>query len=139
MAKEPASAEEEFQYYTQKAGDIGRQLGLAGLAVVWLFHFAVADETGSPAIGLNESFKTPVILFIASLGLDALQYLLGALLWGIAFHQDSGGRAYQDKGPNIAAIVVPVYLIAVKLILMAVGYGYLLSALTDHTHWLALN
>ena len=81
---------ENYYFYTGKASDIVGQLGLAAIAVVWVFK---VDRAGQPTI--------PRALFIAAgwailtLAIDALQYLYGAAAWGI-FHRIKE-RAGQDQ------------------------------------------
>ncbi len=133
MAKE--TSEDEFKYYTQKAGDIARQLSLAGVAIIWLFHTTVPGASNEINIGIPIQFRLPVLLFVVSLGLDAVQYLVGSFLWGLAFHDDPEGNAYQNKCKNIAAIIVPVLLIFAKLGFMAAAYWYFYDAIQEIIVW----
>lgn len=68
-------ARENQYYYSGKAGDVGRQLALGGIAAVWILH-------GQPG-----SLQFPVVLlealvgFLLALGLDFLQYWISASIW----------------------------------------------------------
>lgn len=133
MAKE--TSEDEFKYYTQKAGDIARQLSIAGVAIIWLFHITVPDSSGNINLGIPIQFKLPILLFVVSLGLDAAQYLAGSFLWGLAFHADPAGDAYQNECKNIAAIIIPVLLIIAKLGFMVAAYCYFYDAIQANIVW----
>ena len=54
----PTTVEDEVVYHTGKAGDIVRQLGLAGLAVVWLFHLSAVSPS-QPA-GVTHDVRLPI-------------------------------------------------------------------------------
>ena len=57
-------------------------LGLAGVAVIWLFR--VGEKTGG--IVYSTIFLWPLVLFVLALGFDLLQYAYKAAAWGI-FHR----------------------------------------------------
>lgn len=69
-------------YYTAstKAGDVSRQSGFAGIALIWIFKSA--NSSSSEAFTLPEELFWPALLIILSLGLDLLQYFLKAGIWG---------------------------------------------------------
>ena len=69
---------EAYYFYTGKTSEIIRYLGLAGIAIIWIFRFESAS-----AISLPRNFLLPTILLIIGLGLDLLQYLAGSIIWGI--------------------------------------------------------
>jgi hypothetical protein len=68
-------------YYdaTDKVSDIVRQLGLAGIAVIWIFRSG-ADSGG---IKYSHSLIWPLGLFVLTLAADLLQYMYKSLLWGM--------------------------------------------------------
>jgi hypothetical protein len=69
----------EFYYFNSgKTSDLIRQLGLAGIAVIWLFK---SDVQGAPKI--PEALSLPLMLIILGLGLDFLQYAVATSIWGI--------------------------------------------------------
>jgi len=69
---------EAYYFYTGKTSEIIRYLGLAGIAIIWIFRFESAG-----AISLPRDFLLPTILLIIGLGLDLLQYLTGSIIWGV--------------------------------------------------------
>lgn len=72
---------EEYYFRSGKASDICRQLGFAGIALIWVFKANTANGGGIP-----EALLFPGLLIIAALSLDFLQYFVGALIWG-GFHR----------------------------------------------------
>ncbi len=72
---------ERYSRASSKAGDIGRQLALAGLAIVWLFGGGGVSADGG--LRLHSTGLVWVgLLLVLALGLDFLQYVYGALAWG---------------------------------------------------------
>lgn len=70
-------------YYTQsaKASDVARQLGFAGIAIIWIFNKGADDQVALPSLLIWAG------LFIAiGLAADFLHYALAAAIWG-AFHR----------------------------------------------------
>ncbi|MES1243300.1 MAG: hypothetical protein ABUT39_16935 [Acidobacteriota bacterium] len=61
---------ERYSQFTTKASDVNRQVGLAGLALIWLFK---AQNNKIPV-----DLFPPALLLVAALGLDLLQYLIAA-------------------------------------------------------------
>lgn len=74
-------AREAYDTFSWKASDIARQLGFAGLAIVWLS--AIQGEEGAR---LPHRLALATGLIVTSLALDLLQYLYGSVAWGI-FHR----------------------------------------------------
>jgi len=68
----------KYYYNSRKAGDICRNLGLAGLALIWAFRVATPDGVVIP-----QDMRWAGILLVAGLGFDFLQYVIGAIIWGI--------------------------------------------------------
>lgn len=63
-----------------KASDIARQLGFAGIALIWIFKSM--NGSSSEAFTLPEELFYPALLIILALGLDLLQYFIKAGIWG---------------------------------------------------------
>jgi hypothetical protein len=61
-----------------KASDIVRQLGFAGIALVWIFK---TDQAGRFLV--PSDLFLPATLIVVGLSLDLLQYILGTAAWGI--------------------------------------------------------
>lgn len=127
--------EVEFKYYTQKAGDVARQLCFAGIAIIWLFHTAANGDGEAAKVAIPDHFKSSAGWLIAALVVDAAQYLAGSVLWGIALYMHPTGDAYSNQTANKAAIGLSTLLIAVKLILVSFAYWYLYDAVTGSTLW----
>ena len=132
---EQVTVEQEFKYYTRKAGDICRQLCLAGVAIIWLFHLSAPGSLDGAPFGVPIEFRTPLSLFILSIGVDVIQYLLGAVLWGLALYPDPGREALKYRCQNIAAVVVSVCMIWLKLFFMLAAYCFLLEAVRGNIGW----
>lgn len=71
-------ARELYYFYSGKTSDLVRQLGLAGIAVIWIFKYEVE---GVPKI--PEALLPPLILIVLGLALDLLQYAVATSIWGI--------------------------------------------------------
>lgn len=78
---EPSEAREIYYFNSGKASDIVRQLGLAAIAIAWVFK---TDTAGKPEI--PSTLIAAAAWAIVTLSLDALQYLYATAAWGI-FHR----------------------------------------------------
>lgn len=87
---------ERYSYYSGKASDIVRQLGFAGIAVVWLFKTEVDDEWKIPVELLPAAG-----LIVLTLLLDFMQYVVGSLVW--AGYNASKERAGTTEDPEFLA------------------------------------
>jgi hypothetical protein len=74
-----AKVEDEFLYYTQRAGEVCRQLGLAGVGAVWILQRAQSPEQGFQRLPWD--LKISLGFIFAGLAVDALQYGIGSWLW----------------------------------------------------------
>ena len=66
-----------YYEHTRKVSESVTKLAFAGIAIVWLFRAGEGLDSKLP-----ESLLLPVLLFAATLGLDLLHYLVGAITWG---------------------------------------------------------
>lgn len=64
---------EHYTAQTAKLSEVSRSLGLAGLAIVWIFR----SEAGR----IPPLLFVPAGLFVLSLAADLLQYMIGAWNW----------------------------------------------------------
>lgn len=71
-------ARDLYYFYSGKTSDLVRQLGLAGIAVIWIFKY---DVQGIPKI--PQALLPPLILIVLGLALDLLQYAVATSIWGI--------------------------------------------------------
>jgi hypothetical protein len=113
-------------YYTHSgnASSVARQAAFAGIALIWVFN----NKTGSN-ISLPIQLLWPALFLIIGLGLDMLQYIFAAAIWG-SFHRikEKQLRAIPDPDadPEVSA---PSYLNWPALLcfwgkLAAVAAGY---------------
>jgi hypothetical protein len=80
-------AREAYYQHTGRASDVLRQLGVAGIGVIWVFK-AEADGAAS----IPHPLLLPALLLVAGLFLDLLQYVLASAVWG------SYARIQERKG-----------------------------------------
>lgn len=80
-------AREAYYQHTGRASDVLRQLGVAGIGVIWVFK---AEVNGLSAI--PHPLLLPALLLVAGLFLDLLQYVLASAMWG------SYARMHERKG-----------------------------------------
>jgi hypothetical protein len=73
-------SKEYYSFFTGKVSDIVRQLGLAGIGLVWVFKI---DLNGKPVI--PPDLITAAKWVVIGLGLDLLQYVYGSFVWGIFY------------------------------------------------------
>lgn len=66
-----------YDYFSGKTSDIIRYLGLAGIAIVWIFRTESTDK-----ISLSHHLLLPTILLIMGLSLDLFHYIAGTIIWG---------------------------------------------------------
>ena len=121
MPTTPSTIEDEVSYYTEKAGDINRKLGLSGIAIIWFYRFITEKE-----ILLPGELKWPLGLIMISLVIDALQYSGGTILWFHRWTPATGTTAASKSSRLIRALFS---VVVAKLLLMIVAYGWLLYIL----------
>src|SRR5712691_3895208 len=117
------TVKEELAYYTGKAGELVRLLGLGALATIWLFH----SSTPTAPNTLPMELKCATILVIGALAVDALQYVTGSIVWGVKTLNST--VAGQDAADQHGAIVTMFVFIAIKSTLLAAAYVLLLLKL----------
>jgi hypothetical protein len=91
-----ADARSAYDYFSGKASDIVRQLGFAGIAIIWVFKEEVGGEIQIPQLLLWAG-----LLIILTLAFDLVHYAAGTLVWG-AFHR-SKERAGVSEEVEFAA------------------------------------
>ncbi len=84
---------DEADYFSAKASDISRNFAFAGIAIIWIFKISKEDFIDLP----NELYL-PLLLFVFSLFLDLLQYIIGYLLWSryVKKQEDEGKKVDDD-------------------------------------------
>lgn len=121
-------------YYekTAKASDITRQLGFAGIAIIWVFKTEVAGLLTIP----NE-LRLAGVLVVISLALDFLQYVYASSAWGI-FHRfkekerdnkEARGIAFTDDFQAPDQINWPTLIFFwMKLTVLSIAYGIMIAS-----------
>lgn len=109
----------DYYFFSGKVSEIARQLGLAGLAVIWIFKIEKSGPLAVPS-----ELYLPAKLFVVSLALDLLQYAVSTAIWG-AFHRYHEWKEIKDD----AELEAPSYfnwpsncLFWGKLVLVLAGY-----------------
>jgi hypothetical protein len=90
---------EDYYFFSGKTSEIVRQLALAGIAVIWIFHF---NDNTKPVVPRN--LIVPIFLFAITLSLDLLQYVYATIAWGI-FHRYNEKKKVKkpQDNPNLLA------------------------------------
>jgi hypothetical protein len=73
-----AFVQSRYKYYSEKASDRVRQLGFAGIALIWIFRRNANGE-----LQLPEQLIPPALALILALACDFLQYVAGTLIWAV--------------------------------------------------------
>lgn len=124
---------DQLSYYTQKASDLNRQLGLAALALIWLFKISPTTEQTHSAI-LSSSFKGPLALIIISLAIDVFQYFLGTLVWAVKWLCAKIDEPAYGKTYSVGCLVT---LGLSKLVFMFAAFVWLLFVVLYRISWSA--
>lgn len=92
---------ENFQLFSGKASDGARQLGFAGIALIWIFSGGRPASPRQP-----EQLRLPLALLVFALGLDLLQCTVQTIILS-CFHRYHEKTRYIDEDPEKVA---PPYL-----------------------------
>ena len=86
---------ERYEYFSGKASDILRQLGFAGIALIWVFR----DES---QYNIPAELVPAGILIVIGLALDLLHYVTGTAIWGIyhRWKERHGGKGTEFLAPR---------------------------------------
>ena len=118
---------QNYYDYSGKASDIIRQLGLGGIAIIWIFHVS-----RSSVLAIPESLFLPLKLIVLGLAFDLLQYVVGALIWSI-FHrakEKTGiSQEHEFKAPGMINWPA-IFFFYSKALLVLVAYGYIFNYLS---------
>ena len=121
-------AREHYYFFSGKTSEIIRQLGFAGIAVIWIFKHEVQ---GTPKI--PEALLLPLGLIIFGLACDLLHYAIATSIWGI--YQRNKEKSGTDehtsfKAPRQFNWPAIVFFI-LKVISIVVAYIYILLYVSD--------
>jgi hypothetical protein len=106
---------------SRKASEILRQLGFAGIAIVWFF--GGGEVTGGGEINVNPALLVPGAFIIVALLFDFLQAAYNTALWGIMgwyFEQRKQQRTDIDYPGKL--LWPPVVFMWAKLVCIGVAY-----------------
>ncbi len=117
----------DYYNYSSKTSDVVRNLGFAGIAIIWIFKTDVEGKYSIPA-----EFLPAGTTIIFSLFLDLLHCVIGTAIWGIfQWRKDQDPNVTEDedieapKHINLPANI----LFWGKIITMLIGYLLLLCIL----------
>tara|TARA_R110002167_G_scaffold312948_4_gene518634 strand:- start:1178 stop:1642 length:465 start_codon:yes stop_codon:yes gene_type:complete len=125
--------QQDYYYFSGEASKLNRQLILASIAVIWLFH--VSDNIQS---SIPEALLGVLYCLFASLALDLLQYFFGSAIWSLFFFylDKKAGKGKISFDEDIEApIILPVIINCffwLKLIVGLIAYIKLLVYLKNH-------
>jgi hypothetical protein len=113
---------ENYSFHTGKTSDIIRQVGLAGIAVVWVFKAEVGGKQTVP-----RELLLAALLIVVSLALDLLHYMTGSLVWGIYNrYKENQNTAQDDEFTAPRQINWPtIALFWLKTLVMITAYGFI--------------
>jgi hypothetical protein len=114
-----------YYEYSGKASDICRNLGFAGLALIWAFRITAGEKPVIPCV-----LRWAGILLVSGLALDFLQYISSTLIWGIYHrYKEKNGISEQKEFlaprwinyPSIICFVIKQVSIFIAYILLVIS------------------
>jgi hypothetical protein len=116
-----SDARQASEDFSGKASEIVRQLGLAGLAVVWIFK----EGTSTNPV-LDPKLIHAAILIVISLILDFSQYLVSHAIWSAYFRrQENKGKDLDDNVYPSSFINWPnLILFYAKSVVLLIAYAF---------------
>ena len=125
---------EIFYSNTGKVSDIVRQIGLAGLAVIWVFRTQVQ---GGGQVIPRQLFLAGTLILL-SLSVDLLQYASASIIWD-KFNKKKEQELRNKPDPEAEDFEAPEHinlwpdtLFWTKFVLMVIAYVVLISYLAKH-------
>ena len=119
----------DYEELSGKASEICRQLGFAGIGIIWIFN------TTQNGISIPEKFHLPLFLICLSLALDLLGYVIGTLTWYIIYlchhKKESSDDTAEFKDSEWINLLTWI-LWAIKIALMICAYIKLACLLFDY-------
>jgi hypothetical protein len=110
-----------YLYYTQRAGEVSRQLCLAAVGAIWVLQ---SSGSNSGSVGLRplpHDLKVCLVFTVLSLTVDLLQYIVGIFVWYSVFASTPPGELKNHLGRAKVMLI----FVATKLALLIAGYAYL--------------
>ena len=119
-------ARDNYYFFSGKTSDLVRQLGLGGIAIVWIFKQTVS---GAPKI--PDELVWPLTCIVAALVIDFLQYAIATVLWGnLQWRKERSGVGDADFDASSAINWPTILCFSGKTIAIIVAYCHLLSYLS---------
>lgn len=117
-------ARDNYYFFSGKTSDITRQLGLAGIALVWLYKVERAGVTKLPV-----ELQTPLVLIVLGLTLDLLQYAVATGVWGVyQRHKEKSGIGETVDFEAPSSINIPTIALFIgKVGCVVAAYALLLN------------
>lgn len=116
-----------YSYFSSETSRIVRQLGFAGIGIIWLFKTNVDGRQTIPF-----ELVKPALIITVGLALDLLHYIAGTIVWG-AFnrYQEKAGINEEEEFLAPKQINWPGNTFFwLKIIAMVVAYYFLFQFLT---------
>jgi hypothetical protein len=116
-------ARDYYYFNSGKTSDLIRQVGLAGIAIIWIFK--------SQALQIPQPLIRPLWLIALGLVFDLLQYSVGTLVWGVYQRRKELNKTKEDEEfkaprwfnwPGISFFVL-------KVCSIGIAYYYIISFL----------
>lgn len=117
---------EAYYEFSRKASDISRQLGFAGIALIWIFKVEVNNDESIP-----HSLVLAALLIVIGLVSDLLQYIYGTAAWGIYHRCEEKKKTRENteiKAPPEINWPTNTFF-AIKVICISFAYYFILSFL----------
>ena len=111
----------DYYQFSGKASDINRQLGFAGVAIIWIF------KNDSTTHMFPSDLLLPLLLLLASLAADFLQYVLASMIWRYFFNKEWKKKPDANKevaAPEIYNRVINAFWM-IKIALLMLAYCFL--------------
>jgi hypothetical protein len=121
----------ESYEFSKRASELNRQLGFAGIALIWLFKSDVGGHTTIPTILIWVGG-----LIVLSLTFDMLHYCVGWYTWRSYFRgkaaEGFSEDAQIDPGPRFASPIIAFFVTKIVCIIAAyiLIFSFLVKTLT---------
>lgn len=117
---------ETYDLYTTKTSEIVRNLGYAGIALIWVFKVDTAGMQKIPP-----ELLTPAIFITVSLALDLSHAVIGSLIWAIYNRYREWKHTTEDQEFEAPSPInwVAIILFWSKIVAIIVAYYFIIQFL----------
>jgi hypothetical protein len=125
---------EDYEALSSIASNVNRQLGFAGIAIIWIFKIDQKNLATGQVL-LPSDLYIAAVLIAASLLSDLLHYVIGSAIWAMFWR-------YKEKDPRISSdteveahpwLTWPTWILfSWKIMFMIAAYSFLLKFLISH-------